>query len=117
MGRSVIVVYLSIIKRETDMGYSSIVFNNRKIAIDKSLLETFEEYYGTELPNWRIENYIRQRVFDAETDLDILLKSLSDAELSKIVMLGIRNEISAKDGFDDTASCMIENPHIDKRKY
>ena len=75
MGRLIIVVYLSIIKRETDMGYSSIVFNNRKIAIDKSLLETFEEYYGTELPNWRIENYIRQRVFDVEFCYHITIHS------------------------------------------
>jgi len=103
--------------KSVHMEYCRIVFNNRDITIDRMLMADFEKYYGKQLPDWRIENYIRQRVHDAVSNMDVILSGLSDVELSEIITSGLRNEVSAKEGFDDTAICMIENPYIDKRKY
>ena len=64
------------------------------INVEPRLLQAHEHYHGERLPDWRIENYIRQALKDKDTPIIQLAGSLSDSEISVIIENGLKTELA-----------------------
>ena len=91
-----------------------IKFHERRIDIDENLIKSHEEHYENPFEMWRVENYIRQELRDANTPIEMLLNRLSGKDLKEIIEAGIEVELKAATFDPDTATCSINDPNLSK---
>ncbi len=87
-------------------------YKGKILNVDDNLIRQHGEYYPSPLQEWRIENYIRQKAKDKDSDIKKIMEKYTDDQIVSFIEDGLETEILFRSTPSENINLSIKNPKL-----